>query len=409
MVRPGYDLADPGRQLRRARERHRGQVVVVQPGPAQHQTGHNSGVVHGGIYYQPGSLKARLCVEGARLMYEYCEQHGIPHERCGKLIVAVSTDELPRLDDLEARGMANAVPGLRRIDAGEINEIEPNAVGLQALHAPNTGIVDYPAVARALVGELTGLGAVVTFGTEVTGIETGDDAVVHTAEGSLRAGRVIACAGLWSDRLARWTYPWLRQAGIIGSTRLARRAGAPRDPQIVPFRGAYLGLTPTERPRVNGMIYPVPNPELPFLGVHITKHIGGGVTLGPTAMMVAARDAYSLRHWSWRDSWESLTWPGTWRVAGKYWRVGIDEIRMAASRRAFVTAAARYLPGLSLDDLDGTSHAGVRAQAVGRDGALVDDFVISRTGPVSHVRNAPSPAATSAFALARELVDRVTA
>jgi L-2-hydroxyglutarate oxidase LhgO len=399
MVRPGYDLVVVGAGivgLAVAREwllRFPDDSVVVlerEAGPAQHQTGHNSGVVHGGIYYQPGSLKARLCVEGARLMYEYCAQHDIPHERCGKLIVAVAPDELPRLDDLEARGTANAVPGLRRVGAGEINEIEPNAVGLQALHAPNTGIVDYPAVARALVGELTGLGAAVRFGTEVTGIETGGDAVVHTADGPLRTGRVIACAGLWSDRLAR-------------------RAGAPRDPQIVPFRGAYLGLTPTERPRVNGMIYPVPNPELPFLGVHITRHIGGGVTLGPTAMMVAARDAYSLRHWSWRDSWESLTWPGTWRVAGKYWRVGIDEIRMAASRRAFVTAAARYLPGLSLDDLDGTSHAGVRAQAVGRDGALVDDFVISRTGPVSHVRNAPSPAATSAFALARELVDRVTA
>lgn len=365
-------------------------VLEREAGPAQHQTGHNSGVIHGGIYYQPGSLKARLCVEGARLMYEYCEQHDIPHERCGKLIVAVSADELPRLDDLEARGTANAVPGLRRIGAGEIADIEPNAVGLQALHAPNTGIVDYSAVARTLAGELTTLGAAVRFGTEVTGVDAGDRAVVHTADGPLRAGRVIACAGLWSDRLAR-------------------RAGAPRDPRIVPFRGAYLGLTPTDPPRVNGMIYPVPNPELPFLGVHITKHIGGAVTLGPTAMMVAARDGYSLRRWSWRDSWESLTWPGTWRVAGKYWRVGVDEIRMAASRRAFVTAAARYLPGLRLDDLDGTSHAGVRAQAVGRDGALVDDFVISGTGPVSHVRNAPSPAATSAFALARELVDRVTA
>jgi len=399
MVRPGYDLVVVGAGivgLAVAREwllRFPQDTVAVlerEAGPAQHQSGHNSGVVHGGIYYQPGSLKARLCVEGARLMYEYCEEHDVAHERCGKLIVAVSTGELPRLDDLEARGRANAVPGLRRIGTGEIAEIEPNAVGLQALHAPNTGIVDYPAVAGALVGELTQLGAVVRFGTEVTAIDAGDDAVVHTADGPLRAGRVIACAGLWSDRLAR-------------------RAGAPRDPQIVPFRGAYLGLKPTERPRVTGMIYPVPNPELPFLGVHITKHISGAVTLGPTAMMVAARDAYSLGRWSWRDSWESLTWPGTWRVARTYWGVGIDEVRMAASRRAFVAAAARYLPGLTLDDLDGTSHAGVRAQAVGRDGALVDDFVISRTGPVSHVRNAPSPAATSAFALARELVDRVTA
>ena len=364
-------------------------VLERETAPARHQTGHNSGVIHGGIYYQPGSLKARLCVEGARLMYEYCEQNAISHERCGKLIVAVSPAELGRLDDLEQRGVANAVPGLRRIGAEEIAEIEPNAVGLQALHAPNTGIVDYPAVASTLVGELTAAGVSVRFGTAVTAIEGAENPVVHTADGPLRAGTVIACAGLWADRLAR-------------------RAGAPRDPQIVPFRGAYLGLKPTPSPRLNGMIYPVPNPDLPFLGVHITKHITGDVTLGPTAMMVAARDAYSLRRLSVRDSWETLIWPGTWRVARRYWRVGLDEIRMAASRRAFVTAAARYMPGLTPDDLDGSSHAGVRAQAVGRDGSLVDDFVISRDGRVSHVRNAPSPAATSAFALARELVDRVT-
>ncbi len=256
MVRSGYDLVVVGAGivgLAVAREwllRFPEDSVAVlerEAGPAQHQTGHNSGVVHGGIYYQPGSLKARLCVEGARLMYEYCEQHDIPHERCGKLIVAVSTGELSRLDDLEARGKANAVPGLRRIGAGEIAEIEPNAVGLQALHAPNTGIVDYPAVARALVGELTGLGAVVRFGAEVTGIDAGEDAVVYTADGPLRAGRVIACAGLWSDRLAR-------------------RAGAPRDPQIVPFRGAYLGLKPTERPRVRRDDLPGAQPRLAVPG-----------------------------------------------------------------------------------------------------------------------------------------------
>jgi L-2-hydroxyglutarate oxidase LhgO len=364
-------------------------VLEREDGPARHQTGHNSGVIHGGIYYQPGSLKARLCVEGARLMYEYCQHNAISHERCGKLIVAVSPGELGRLDDLQARGIANEVPGLRRIGAEEIAEIEPNAIGLQALHTPNTGIVDYPAVARALVDELTAAGVAVRFGTGVSAIDGADNPVVHTADGPVRARTVIACAGLWSDRLAR-------------------RAGAPREPQIVPFRGAYLGLKPTERPRLNGMIYPVPNPELPFLGVHITKHITGNVTLGPTAMMVGARDAYALRRLSVRDSWDTLTWPGTWRVARRYWRVGLDEIRMAASRRAFVTAAARYMPGLTLADLDGSSHAGVRAQAVGRDGSLIDDFVISRDGHISHVRNAPSPAATSAFALARELVDRVT-
>lgn len=368
-------------------------VVVLEreAAPALHQTGRNSGVIHGGIYYQPGSLKARLCVEGARLMYEYCDEKAISYQRCGKLIVALDTEELSRLDDLEARGIANAVPGLRRIGGAEIAEIEPNAVGLQALHAPNTGIVDYAQVARTVTADLVAGGVDVRFGVAVTSIAQGSPAVVHTSAGPLTARSVIVCAGLWADRLAR-------------------RSGAPRDPQIVPFRGAYLGLRPTATPRLNGMIYPVPNPELPFLGVHITRHIDGTVTLGPTAMMVAARDGYSLRRVNARDAVESLTWPGTWRVARRYWRVGISEIRMAASRRAFVAAAARYLPGLSVDDLDGSSHAGVRAQAVGRDGALVDDFVIDGdpdSGAVSFLRNAPSPAATSAFALAAELVDRV--
>lgn len=365
-------------------------VLEREGAPAQHQSGHNSGVIHGGIYYQPGSLKARLCVEGARLMYDYCDQKSIPYERCGKLIVALDADELPRLDDLEARGIANEVPGLRRIGSAEIPEIEPNAVGRQALHAPNTGIVNYGHVARSIADELDAAGVRVRYSTAVESIDGAQPATVHTAGGPVVGRTVIVCAGLWSDRLAR-------------------SAGAPRDPQIVPFRGAYLRLTATTTPRVGGMIYPVPNPELPFLGVHITKHIDGHVTLGPTAMMAAARDAYSLRRISGRDTWESLTWPGTWRVAKKYWRVGIDEVRMAASHRAFVAAAARYLPGLSVADLDGTSHAGVRAQAVGRNGDLVDDFVFSHDNAVTHVRNAPSPAATSAFALARAIVDRVSA
>ena len=364
-------------------------VLERETAPARHQSGHNSGVIHGGIYYQPGSLKARLCVEGARLMYDYCDHHAIPYQRCGKLIVATDTRELSRLDDLEARGSANAVPGLRRISAGEIAEIEPNAIGLQALHAPNTGIVDYGRVAQSVADELAVSGVDVRYGVAVESIDADHEtAVVHTGSGPATARTVIVCAGLWADRLAR-------------------RSGAPRDPQIVPFRGAYLVLKPTPTPRINGMIYPVPNPELPFLGVHITSHINGEVTLGPTAMMVAARDAYLLRRVSGRDAWESLSWPGTWQMARRYWRVGIDEMRMAASRRAFVAAAARYLPGLSIDDLDGQAHAGVRAQAVGRDGALVDDFVFSHQQRVTHVRNAPSPAATSAFALAREVVDRV--
>lgn len=362
-------------------------VVEAESEPAAHQSGHNSGVIHGGVYYPPGSLKARLCVEGARLMYEYCRHHRIAHERCGKLIVAVSAQELPRLAELEARGRANGVPGLRRVGPAEIRDIEPNAVGLQALHAPNTGIVDYGEVARALAGELRAQGVVMRFGAEVTSVSGGDTATVRIGESALRARTVIVCAGLWADRLAR-------------------RSGGPRDPQIVPFRGAYLGLKPTERTRLNGLVYPVPDPGLPFLGVHLTKHIGGGVTLGPTAMMAGARDAYRLGRVDVRDSWETLTWPGTWRVARKYWKVGVSELRMATRRSAFVAAAARYLPGLTVADLDGSAHAGVRAQAVARDGTLVDDFVIGRDGGVVHVRNAPSPAATSAFALAGELVDR---
>lgn len=396
-----YDLAVVGAGIvglavaREWRRRRPDDTVVIlerEHAPAQHQTGHNSGVIHGGVYYQPGSLKARLCVEGARLMYEYCDASAIPYERCGKLIVALDAEELPRLDDLEKRGIANAVPGLRRIGAGEISAIEPNAVGLQALHAPNTGIVDYGLVARTIAAELAAGGVEIRYGVAVGSIDGARPATVRATEGPITARTVIVCAGLWADRLAR-------------------KAGAPRDPQIVPFRGAYLGLKPTPAPRLRGMVYPVPNPDLPFLGVHITKHINGQVTLGPTAMMVAARDAYSLRRVSGHDAWESLTWPGTWRVARTYWRVGIEEMRMAASRRVFVAAAARYMPGLSVDDLDGTSHAGVRAQAVGRDGALVDDFVFSHgfsdANAVTHVRNAPSPAATSAFALAREIVDRV--
>lgn len=364
-------------------------VLEREAAPARHQTGHNSGVIHGGIYYQPGSLKALLCVEGARLMYEYCDHHEIPYRRCGKLIVALSAGELRRLDDLEARGVANSVPGLRRVGAAEIAGIEPNAVGLQALHAPNTGVVDYARVARTIAAELQNAGVDVRYGVAVESIADADGATVHTTGGPVSARTVIVCAGLWADRLAR-------------------RAGAPADPRIVPFRGAYLGLRPTA-PAVNGMIYPVPDPDLPFLGVHITTHIDGQVTLGPTAMMVPARDGYSLRRMNGRDTWESLIWPGTWRVARRYWRVGIDEIRMAASRRAFLAAAARYMPALSAADLDGSSHAGVRAQAVGRDGTLVDDFVFSHSNYVTHLRNAPSPAATSAFALARAVVDRVLA
>jgi len=380
------------RELTRRHPGARIAVVDKERDVALHQTGHNSGVVHGGIYYEPGSLKARLCVEGARLMYDYAEEHGIAHERCGKLIVARDETELGRLDELERRGVANGVPGLRRLRSqAELAEIEPNAVGVQALHAPNTGIIDYPAVCRAIRDELLAAGVELHLGVEIQRIEPdpAGAAAVH-AEGRLVAARVVSCAGLWSDRLAR-------------------RSGAPADPRIVPFRGAYLRLRMREQPVVRGMVYPVPDPELPFLGVHVTRHIDGHVMLGPTAMVVPSRDGYRFRTIRPRDVWETATWPGSYAVAGRFWRTALTELRMATSRRAFARACAEYVPAVRIEDLDGTFHAGVRAQALSRAGKLVDDFVISQIGPVSHVRNAPSPAATSAFALARELVDRVEA
>lgn len=364
-------------------------VIDKQHGVAQHQTGHNSGVIHSGIYYAPGSLKARLCVEGARLMFEYCDENEIPYERCGKLIVALREDELPGLDELESRGRANGVPGLRRVTGAEIQEIEPEGWGLSALHSPNTGIVDFGEVARAIERELRRKGVDFALGCEVKGVgRVGEATVIASTNSTFRVRSAILCAGLGSDRLAV-------------------SAGASPDPRIVPFRGAYLHLAADQAPVVRGMIYPVPDPELPFLGVHVTKHIDGHVSLGPTAMLVASREGYSALRVTPRDVVSTLSWPGTWKVGRKFWRTGINELRMAASRRAVVEACSEYVPGLASMRLDKLTGSGVRAQAVARDGTLVDDFVISQTPGASHVRNAPSPAATSSFALARELVDRL--
>lgn len=366
-------------------------VIDRQACVGYHQTGHNSGVIHSGVYYKPGSLKARLCVQGARLMQEFCDANAIAYERCGKLIVAVRDDELPRLAELEARGRANGVPGLRRVEAGQISDIEPECRGLAGLHSPGTGIVDFGAVARAMERELRGMGAVFALGRTVTAVrrEQGQTVLAH-AGGAYRAAWSVLCAGLWSDRLAV-------------------SAGASPDPRIVPFRGAYLRLAADGPPVVRGMVYPVPDPELPFLGVHVTRHIDGHVMLGPTAMLVGARDAYDVGKLRSQDVLSTLSWPGTWIVAKRFWRTGLDELRMAASRKAFVRACARYVPAIESMKIDPGTSSGVRAQAVGRDGQLLDDFAISQTPGATHVRNAPSPAATSSLALAKEIVDRYEA
>jgi L-2-hydroxyglutarate oxidase len=353
---------------------------------ASHQTSHNSGVIHAGVYYEPGSLKARLCVEGARELYAYCERRGIAHERCGKVIVASDSSELGRLEQLERRGTANGVPGLRRIDARGIERLEPHARGVAGLHSPDTGIVDFAAVARSYARDALEAGATVASACGVEGISVAGRSLRLThARGVTEAGHAVFCAGAWADRLAV-------------------RAGDDPNPRIVPFRGAYLRLVPARRELVRSLIYPVPDPMLPFLGVHLTSHIDGEVLVGPTALMVGARDAYRVAEVRPRDLLDTLAWTGTWRMLARWWKTGVVELRHATNRSAFVRAAARYVPELRVGDVR-PAFAGVRAQALARDGRLVDDFVFSHTERALHMRNAPSPAATSSLAIARHVAD----
>ncbi|MEV4418671.1 L-2-hydroxyglutarate oxidase [Patulibacter sp. NPDC049589] len=361
-------------------------VVDQADAVAAHQTGHNSGVIHAGIYYAPGSLKARLCVDGARRMYAYCAERGIPTERVGKLVVALDASELPGLDELERRSRINGVT-IERVGPGRLREIEPHAVGVAALHSPNTGIVDFATVARALAEDVRAAGGDVLLGREVTGVaRRGALRELRTPAGPILTRGLIGCAGGWADRLA------------------VADGGSP-DPRIVPFRGAYLRLRPEATMLVRGLIYPVPDPELPFLGVHLTRHVSGDVLLGPTALLVGARDAYDVGRIRRRDLGSIVRWPGTWRIARHFWRTAASELATAVSRRAFVAGCARYVPELRTEDVaDG--WAGVRAQAVSRDGRLVDDFVFDERPGALHVRNAPSPAATSSLAIAAMIADR---
>jgi L-2-hydroxyglutarate oxidase len=357
---------------------------------AGHQTSHSSGVIHAGIYYQPGSLKARLCVEGARELYAYCDRNGIRYEQSGKLIVAVDESELGRLEELERRGRANEVPGLRRLDAGEIHEVEPAARGAAALHSPRTGIVDFGAVAESYAADLRRAGGTIHVGAAVAAAtENGGRITVRHALGTTSAAGAVFCAGLWSDRIAV-------------------ACGAPKSPRIVPFRGGYLSLPLEAAKLIRGNVYPVPNPDLPFLGAHLTPTIDGRVLIGPSALLAPARDAYRLSTVRPRDIAQTLAWPGTWRMAARNWRAGLLEMHHASSRRAFAAEAARLVPALRGVAV-GPGPAGVRAQAIDRDGTLVDDFVVHRTERAIHVRNAPSPAATSSLAIARLIADELAA
>ena len=369
--------------------RHPGAAIAVleaAPEIGAHQTGHSSGVVHAGIYYRPGSLKAELCVAGARELFEYCAERGIRAERPGKLIVATEPDELAGLDELECRGSANGVEGLQRIGPESIREIEPHVRGVAALRSPATGVVDFGEVARSFAADLTAAGGTVSTGCAVrsTDARGGRIALIHD-RGETTARAAVLCAGTWSDRLAV-------------------AAGASPDPRIVPFRGGYVRLRPERAGLVRTSIYPVPDPDLPFLGMHLTRGLDGSVEAGPSALMVAARDAYRPWRVRPRDLAQTVAWPGTWRLARRHWRTGLAELRHGLSRRSFVAALRRYVPELQPSDIV-AGHAGVRAQALGRDGTLIDDFVVSRTERALHVRNAPSPAATSSLALAARIAD----
>ncbi len=364
-------------------------IVVVEQADriAPHQTSHNSGVVHAGVYYAPGSLKARLCVDGAARMYAYCEQAGVDVQRIGKLIIATGPHELPALDELQRRSEANGVPGVRRLAAEEISEVEPHAVGVGALHSPNTGIVDFRAVSVSLAEEVQAAGGELRLSWKVDGVVDGQRCIrlLGPSGDAVEAEGAVFCAGLWSDRLAV-------------------RAGAGPDPRIIPFRGGYLRLVAARRSLVRGLIYPVPDASLPFLGVHLTPRVDGEVLVGPSALLVGARDAYRVSRLRRKDVLETLRWPGSWRMAARWWRVGLQEMHMAASSRAFARQVSRYVPALSSADMV-AAFGGVRAQAVGRNGDLVDDFVVSVTPRAVHVRNAPSPAATSALSLAVLIAD----
>ncbi|MFF7872032.1 L-2-hydroxyglutarate oxidase [Streptomyces qaidamensis] len=358
-------------------------VLEKEPGPARHQTGRNSGVIHSGIYYRPGSLKARYAVRGAAEMVKFCAEYGIPHAVTGKLIVATDRAELPRLHALVQRGRENGIP-VRELGASQIAEYEPEVRGLAAIHVGTTGICDFVAVARQLAHSS---GAEIRYGTRAVRVDRRPErgVAVLTAAGDVVRGRVLVnCAGLQCDEIARLT-------------------GDDPDMRIVPFRGEYYELARPEL--VRGLVYPVPDPAFPFLGVHLTRGIDGGVHVGPNAVPALAREGYGWGTVRPRELGSTLAWPGSWQIARRHWRYGAGELRRSLSKRAFTEAVGRLLPGVSEDDLVPTA-AGVRAQAVLRDGTLVDDFLIREGARTVHVLNAPSPAATASLPIGREVARR---
>ena len=351
----------------------------------QHQSGHNSGVIHSGVYYKPGSLKARLCVEGAQAMVEFCREHGLPHQVCGKVIVATREEEFSRLEELQRRGEMNGLTGLRLISADELREIEPHAGGLRALVVPSTGITDYAAVCEKYAELIRAQGGTIFTSTAVIGLQDlAGEVLVKTNGPVFSTTYLINCAGLFSDRIARM-------------------AGGTPEVMIVPFRGEYYHLIPQRSALVRGLIYPVPDPQLPFLGVHFTRRVNGTVDAGPNAVFAFRREGYRRTDFSLGDLSSSFAFPGFWRMAAQHWRSGLDEFRRSFSKSAFAHALQRLLPELREEDLI-PGGSGVRAQALRRDGTLVDDFEFVPSGKMLHVLNVPSPAATASLVIGRAIV-----
>jgi L-2-hydroxyglutarate oxidase len=363
-------------------------VLEAEDRLAAHQSGRNSGVIHAGLYYRPGSLKARLCVEGREALYRFCAEHGIPCRRCGKVVVATSERELAALDALEQRGRANGLQGLRRLSPQQLREHEPHAAGIAGMHVAETGVVDYGAVTRAYAEVVRAAGGEVLVNARVRRVlDDGDGLVLETGQGAVRCRRLVNCAGLHADRVAA-------------------RCGARPSCRIVPFRGEFWRIAPDRARLVRSLIYPVPDPRLPYLGVHLTRRIDDWVETGPNAVLTLNRHGYRRGRPSLGDALEVLGYRGFWRMAGRFWRTGVAEFGRSLSRRAFARQARRLVPDLTAADLQ-PAESGIRAQAVDPDGGLVDDFRIIATGRAIHVLNAPSPAATASISIGRYVAGMV--
>ena len=397
---PPYDLAiigggilglATGLKILEAHPATRLLILEKEPEIARHQTGHNSGVIHSGLYYKPGSLKAQGCVAGRKALIAFCEQNSVPYEICGKVVVATAEEELPRLDELYRRGVANGLRGVEIIGPERLKEIEPHTTGIKALYVPETGIIDYTKVAAAYAAKITSGGGEIRTSRKVTGItERGGEIALETTSGEDRARHLINCCGLQSDMVAKM---------------VATADGAnPEEHRIVPFRGEYYKLAPAKHYLVRNLIYPVPDPTFPFLGVHFTRMIkgSGGIEAGPNAVLAYAREGYRHGIINAGDLWNTVTFKGFWAMTGKYWRTGFGELYRSLSKAAFVRALQKLLPEITASDLV-PGGSGVRAQAVSASGALVDDFVIKQSRSAIHVLNAPSPGATASLAIGQSI------